>query len=268
MLTAAFSKMADGVRNHASEFLPGGCCAPEAERRVRVGAPSQEGPGSHARDYGGEEAESGTRGARTREEKRKEKRAKRAARAAEKVRIQAVVLATLFSELKVMSIELLQDQLKKRKLLGGKVFTVSYNDLVLEDGDSGIDGRSVKRKAAGTGTRKGKAKKGVVSYMDYEWTEEEADNFEVKAIVGKVVADGATAYANQGKVNKGTILYRIVWRNYSPDLIWYEPVVNIGVELRDEYEERCTAEAAEEETAAADEADLKEMEDEEELPAP
>ena len=41
------------------------------------------------------------------------------------------------------------------------------------------------------------------------WQEEE-DDFEVEAIVGKVVADGVTTYANQGKAKKGTILYRVI----------------------------------------------------------
>ena len=39
MLTAAFTAMADGVRNHASEFMPGGCCCTAnitAELRQRL----------------------------------------------------------------------------------------------------------------------------------------------------------------------------------------------------------------------------------------
>eukprot|EP00965_Chrysotila_dentata_P178267 5887772-Pleurochrysis_carterae.AAC.1 len=33
--------------------------------------------------------------------------------------------------------------------------------------------------------------------MGYEWTEEEEEAFEVAAVIGKVVTDGQTAYANQ-----------------------------------------------------------------------
>eukprot|EP00965_Chrysotila_dentata_P175398 5789592-Pleurochrysis_carterae.AAC.1 len=43
--------------------------------------------------------------------------------------------------------------------------------------------------------------------MGYEWTEEEKA-FEVEAVVGKVVADGQTAYANQGCFAAGIVLYR------------------------------------------------------------
>ena len=70
------------------------------------------------------------------------------------------------------------------------------NDLA--DGDSGVDGRSVKRKAAGAGGGTGKKRKaGVIEYMGFEWTRAEADDFEVEAIVGKVVADGKATFANQ-----------------------------------------------------------------------
>eukprot|EP00965_Chrysotila_dentata_P108180 3573208-Pleurochrysis_carterae.AAC.1 len=60
--------------------------------------------------------------------------------------------------------------------------------------------------------------------MGYEWTEEEEDAFEVEAIVGEVVADGRTAFANQSKAAAGIVrLYRIVWRDYPADKVWYEP---------------------------------------------
>ena len=45
---------------------------------------------------------------------------------------------------------------------------------------------------------KGKKRKaGVIQYMGFEWTRAEADDFEVEAIVGKVVADGKATFANQ-----------------------------------------------------------------------
>ena len=113
-----------------------------------------------------------------------------------------------------MAVDTLKDQLKLRKLNGAKGFTVTQanrtayvlqlhvlllaadpqsNDL--PEGDSGIDGREVVRKSTGKG--KGKRKKGVTYYEGYCWTEEEEDAFEVEAIVGKVIADGVSKYANQ-----------------------------------------------------------------------
>eukprot|EP00965_Chrysotila_dentata_P148673 4909414-Pleurochrysis_carterae.AAC.4 len=65
----------------------------------------------------------------------------------------------------------------------------------LKDGDSGIDGRSVRRRATVRGRKR---KRGLRSYTGYEWTEEEEEAFEVEAVFGKVVADGQTACANQG----------------------------------------------------------------------
>ena len=68
----------------------------------------------------------------------------------------------------------------------------------LPDGESGITGRNVKRKArqpGGGGSRKRK-QRGHRAFCGYEWAEEEEDDFEVEAIVGKVVADGKTHYSN------------------------------------------------------------------------
>eukprot|EP00962_Isochrysis_galbana_P051251 scaffold22626_cov108-Isochrysis_galbana.AAC.2 len=162
----------------------------------------------------------------SREVKLAAKRAKHAAKAQEKARLAAVVLATRYSELVSMGIDDLKDQLKKHKLNGKTGFNVSHpnrtayvlllqtlllqadssaNDL--PEGDSGIEGRNIKRKArvAGGGKKKRKRPAGVTEYMGYEWTKEEEDEFEVEAIVGKVVADGSTAYANQGKAARGTL---------------------------------------------------------------
>ena len=137
-----------------------------------------------------------------------------AARKAEKARVAAIPLAKRFSELLSLPNAALADQLKARKAAGGTGFAVTQpnraayvltlqalmlaadaaaNDL--PDGESGVDGRQVKRKArrsgaGGTGGRdkggrgggsKRKARPGVHVWMDYEWTDEEADNFEVSA---------------------------------------------------------------------------------------
>ena len=51
-------------------------------------------------------------------------------------------------------------------------------------------------------------------------------------------------------------------------MIWYEPAENIGSDLQQEYEARAAAEAAEDEAAAHDEAELEGLEQEESLPAP
>ena len=84
--------------------------------------------------------------------------------------------------------------------------------------------------------------------------------------VGKLTADGKAVYANQGKAKQGTVLYRIVWKDYPPDVVWYEPRENVGVELIEQYEARAAAEAAEEEASAQEEAELDELEDEEAMP--
>jgi len=145
------------------------------------------------------------------------------------------------------------------------------NDLA--EGDSGIEGRGIKRKVRNTGGKAKKKKKGepvVHSYMDYEWTDD--DPFVLEAIVGKVVADGQTNYANQGRARKGTVLYRVIWQSYPPDMIWFEPKQNVeendgGAELLVAYEAAATAEAEAEAAEAAAEAELDGLEEVEAMPA-
>ena len=142
------------------------------------------------------------------------KRAKRKARAAEKLRLEAVVLATKWSDLKAMGNADMADQLKKFKMLGKTGFTCTQANRVahvlqlqtllleadpkandLDAGDSGIEGRAVKRRAAaGKGSRKRK-KAGITSYCGFEW--DDSDEFDVECIVGKVTTDGRTHYGNQ-----------------------------------------------------------------------
>eukprot|EP00965_Chrysotila_dentata_P089391 2951780-Pleurochrysis_carterae.AAC.1 len=92
--------------------------------------------------------------------------------------------------------------------------------------------------------------------MGYEWTEEEEDAFEVEAIVGKIVADGRTAFANQGKAAVGIVLYGIVWRDYPPDIVWYEPGENLGSELLQHYKQSLAEKAAAEGASAREDAEI------------
>jgi hypothetical protein len=51
-------------------------------------------------------------------------------------------------------------------------------------------------------------------------------------------------------------------------LVWFEPAENIGKELLADFEARATAEAAEDEAAAREDAELEELEEEEAMPPP
>ena len=89
----------------------------------------------------------------------------------------------------------------------------------------------------------------------------------MEAVVGKVVADGQTAYANQGRVAAGVVLYRIVWQGYPPDMVWYEPGENLGSELLREFEQSLAADAAADEASAREDAELIDLEKSERMPA-
>ena len=81
----------------------------------------------------------------------------------------------------------------------------------------------------------------------------------------QVVADGKATYANQGKAKVGTVLYRVVWKDFPPDLVWYEPEDNLGEGYLEEYEARVAAEAAADEESAREDAELEELEEAEAL---
>ena len=106
--------------------------------------------------------------------------------------------------------------------------------------------------------------------MGYEWTDD--DHIVLEAIVGSVIADGQTTYANQGKARKGTVLYRVVWEDFPPDMEWYEPKANIeandgGAALLEAFAAAAAADEAAEAAEAAAEAELEAIEEEETMPA-
>ena len=65
-----------------------------------------------------------------------------------------------------------------------------------------------------------------------------------------------------------TVIYRIVWKDYPPDLVWYEPGENLGDGLIKEFEDRLAAEAEADQQAADEVAELEQLEEEEAMPAP
>ena len=98
------------------------------------------------------------------------------------------------------------------------------------------------------------------TYEGYKRTEEEEENFEVDALVGKLVADGTTRYANQVVASAGTVLYRVVWSGFPADLLWYEPAKNLGTDLVAAFRAAEEAEAAQAAAEAKEEAGLLELE--------
>ena len=158
----------------------------------------------------------------------------------------------------------------------------------LEDNDPGIEGRAIRRKAAAPGGRgRGGKRKKTETYMGYEW--DNGADYNLDAIVGHVTTDGKTVYANQvrlpalpchvrsltpsllsqGKMRAGVKLYRCVWEDFPPDVLWYEIEANIeGTIAYAEYLERLANDESDEAAAAQEEAELEEMEEEELMPPP
>eukprot|EP00965_Chrysotila_dentata_P052826 1752392-Pleurochrysis_carterae.AAC.5 len=101
----------------------------------------------------------------------------------------------------------LRDQLNKHKLLSKTGFELSLpnrtayvlqlqtlllkanedaNDI--QEGDSGIDGRGVRRRATVRGRKRRRGLRSYTVHMGYEWTKEAEEKCEVQAVVCKGLA--------------------------------------------------------------------------------
>ena len=116
-----------------------------------------------------------------------------------------------------MSVDDLKDQLKGYKLQGKTGFSLTQSNRAayvlqvqalmsealgsgcndLKDGDSGVEGRGVRRRKVGADAdvssaagkkKKAKSKRKVVEYLGWEWYETE--KFKIEKLIGKMVAEG------------------------------------------------------------------------------
>jgi len=187
-----------------------------------------------------------------REAKLQKKRAGRVEKAAALERLKAVELVTKYSALTTMGNEQLSEQLKVYKKLEKKTgfkttgsgremrlllqsllcekFGAAANDLA--DGDSGVEGRGVRRrkvegggKGGGKGKGKGKGSKrkkaNVVSLHGWEWDADE--EFDIDSLIGKMVADGTDVPGREGEaIEAGTVLYKVLWEGFPPECATWE----------------------------------------------
>ena len=177
-----------------------------------------------------------------------------------------------------MTADELKDQLKGYKLKGKSGFTLTQpnraayvlqvqalmsemlgegcNDLA--DGDSGVDGRGIRRRKVardddGSGhgggkKKKGKSKRKIISYLGWEWYETE--KFEIEKLIGKMVAQGEVP--GRQNVKAGTVLYKVLWKGYPPEIATWELESAIHDDFIDEYEAAIEAEAELEAEEAAE----------------
>ena len=124
------------------------------------------------------------------------------------------------------------------------------NDLA--DGDSGVEGRGIRRRKVardddGSGhgggkKKKGKSKRKIISYLGWEWYETE--KFEIEKLIGKMVAEGEVP--GRENVKAGTVLYKVLWKGYPPEIATWEEESSIHDDFIDEYEAGLEAEDDEE----------------------
>jgi hypothetical protein len=217
-----------------------------------------------------------------RQERLKVKRAKREAAAAEQRRVEALAVATRYSELTRLDNPDLTDQLRWHKQAfkkeGKKVdFTVTGNRTALvlrlqkllteahgtvandlAAGDDGTEKASdVPRKRRAEGAQAGgkKKKKSTKRRNDCgdEWSEDE--EFEVEAILATKISKGK-AGGDRGR--KGETLYYLAWKGYSADASTWERAADIHPEIISDYKDGLQREA---EADAAAEAELEDSDD-------
>ena len=134
-------------------------------------------------------------------------------------------------------------------------FGAGANDLA--DGDSGVDGRAVRRrKAADNAAPKPKTGKGrrkspqVVRLHGWEW--DAGEDFTIERLIGRMVADGSDVPGRTpGSIPAGTVLYKVLWEGFPPEIATWEEEDQIPCGLVDfvaQYEAALAAEAAEDES--------------------
>ena len=70
-------------------------------------------------------------------------------------------------------------------------------------------------------------------------------------------------------MRKGVKLYRCVWEDFPPDVVWYEIEENVeGTIAYEQYLEQLANDESEAAADALEEAELAEMEEEDAMPAP
>ena len=114
--------------------------------------------------------------------------------------------------------------------------------------------RKVDRESTGK-AKGGKAKstRKIVEYNGYEWYATE--KFKIERLLGKMVAAGEVP--GRTNIKAGTVLYKVLWVGYPPEVATWEEERSIHDDFIDEYEasleEDAEAEAAAAAEAAADE---------------
>ena len=113
---------------------------------------------------------------------------------------------------------------------------------------------------SGQGDKKKKArsKRKIISYLGWEWYKTE--KFEIEKLIGKMTAVGPSSVPGRSGIKAGTVLYKVLWRGYPPEIATWEEVSIIHDDFIDEYEagleageELEAAEAADEDSEGSDE---------------
>ena len=67
------------------------------------------------------------------------------------------------------------------------------------------------------------------------------DKFKMEKLLGRMVVDGDVP--GRGKVKKGTVLYKVLWEGYPPEIATWEDESQIHDDFIDAYEAELAAEA-------------------------
>lgn len=118
----------------------------------------------------------------------------------------------------------------------------------LPDGESGVDGRGVRRRKVGAGDdgsgrpgekKKAKSKRKIISYKGWEWYATE--KFAVEKLIGKMVSTGEVP--GRSSVKAGTVLYKVLWKGYPPEIATWEEAAGLHDDYIDAYEAELEADS-------------------------
>ena len=126
----------------------------------------------------------------------------------------------------------------------------------LADGDSGVDGRAVRRRKAADNPqpkRQQKRKRAKIVSMrvgDAVWEWDSTEEFEIERLIGRMVADGSSDVPGRapGSIAAGTVLYRVLRAGWPPEIATWEEEDSIPcgeVDFVAQYEAALAAEDAE-----------------------
>ena len=94
---------------------------------------------------------------------------------------------------------------------------------------------------SGAGGKKRKRPKNIVEYLGWVWVETE--KFDIECLLGMMVVEAGVEVPGRTGVKPGTVLYKVLWKDFPPEIATWEDEDTIHDEYIEAYEARVDSEA-------------------------